>query len=112
MVDIQKQVNKVLSYKDPEIRKREKLALEFFKKILKENEYPKWTIFDEDDVESICIDMEEEPSLEERIKKEYSIIVTYKDLWMPFWQFLDYLEEEQERQKNQKLLPKPEQVKA
>ena len=96
-----------------EIKKRSSLVNKFYRLILEPNEYPPSPIYDDDDVEYVLINVDGESDPEyklilEKIANSYGVKVKYTDLWMYFWEFLDYLESEQERQKTQKLLPKPE----
>ena len=97
-----------------EIKKRKLLVEKFYKLILKEDEYPEW-VDDFDRVYNACYkvynkigDEAAEKYLTEKISKAYGVHFDKDYLDEDFWILLDYLEEEQERQKNQKLLPKPE----
>ena len=100
---------------DEEIKKRQSLVEKFCKLILKEDEYPEFALDDFDPVYDVCHkvydkmgDEEADRYLSDKISKAYGFEVTEEELGLDFWTLLDYLEREQERQKTQKLLPKPD----
>ncbi len=100
---------------DEEIKKRQSLVEKFYKLIL--NESPEY-VDDFDDLYGVCYKVynkmgkeEAEKYLLDKIEKIYHVQVDEDFLSIDFWQALDVLEEyqqEEERRKTQKLLPKPE----
>ena len=100
---------------DEEIKKRKLLVEKFYKLIL--NEPPEY-VDDFDDIYGVCYKVYNKMGNEkarkyliDKILKAYDVQVDEDFLSIDFWQALDVLEEyqkEEERQKTQKLLPKPE----
>jgi hypothetical protein len=97
-------------YPEPEMKKREKLASTFYRLILEPEEYPDpQIIYDDDDIRNgPCYNVKnyDKRYIIDKIFKTYGVRVTEENLWGEFWQLLDYLQEEQEMQEKQKLLPK------
>ena len=99
---------------DEEIKKRQLLVEKFYKLVLKEDEYPEG-VDDFDRGYNVCYkiynkigDEKAEEYLTEKISKAYGVHFHKDYLDEDFWILLDYLEQEQQRQKTQKLLPKPD----
>ena len=95
-----------------ETKKRAKLVYKFCNLMFQPHECPLW-ILDEHQVDDVLVEMDDENYISydavwEKISMKYGVVLKLKDHFMYFWEFLDYLESEQKRQKTQKLLPKPE----
>jgi hypothetical protein len=102
---------RIVKHLGDEIEKREELAYKFYRLILEVEEYPDM-VDDWDYTSTVCSNIkarvgeDSEKYLIDTINKCYGVEIDEDFFCREFWLLLDYLEEEQERQKNQKLLPK------
>jgi hypothetical protein len=88
----------IVKHPEPEMQKRENQAYRFYALILNPDEYPNYAVLDDDDMRNgPCqnvknYDEKYKKQIIEKISKAYGVKVTEEDLWLEFWQFLDYLE--------------------